>query len=188
LSDPWDFIEPSTLGDLDANETFAGVGRVLHEWGRIEVGLSSLYAIFQGCPRENAAIREYGARAVFFQRADAIERVAHTYFVANPEQAMEAHFDSLIRRARLFAARRNEVAHGVLRTRFAHIGGATTPPKAIYYCLFPAYYDYRRFGADGDPEYRYTSENLSKLASNLAVFEDELDLFSDPMVPPGGWP
>ena len=132
MPEPWDFIEPSALGDLDKNATYAGVGRVLSEWGKIEVGLSYLYAILSGRPREGAAIREYGSKSIFSQRADDLCRIGRSYFVSNPDQKAEAEFDKLLRAARHFSARRNDVAHGIVRHLKLH-GVAPGVPALQFY-------------------------------------------------------
>lgn len=178
VPEPWDFIEPSSHGDTDLNAIFIGMGKVLHEWSRIEVSLSYLYAAFSNRPRDGAAIREYRTAGTFTLRASNICRIAQRYFVANPDQTTEAAFDRIMRMARGFADRRNEVAHGVVRK-----GRLFDAERTVTYTLYPPYYDHLKHDAHGMAAYRYTSENLTKLAFALVKLEDEIDLFSDPMFP-----
>lgn len=182
MAEPWDFTPSSVAGDSDVHSIFAGMGRVINEWSRIEISFSYLYAILIHRPRDGAAIRKYGAAAVFSHRVNNLAGAATTYFMRFPDQAREDHFESLLERARKFCDRRNEVAHGIVRRNIFYPVCKFTETSVLF-ALYPPYYDWRKHTDKGNPEYVYTSENLEKLAFALATFEDELDLFSDPMMP-----
>jgi hypothetical protein len=159
----WDIPPFDGRGDKTPNPTYEAVGRALSAWEEVEVSLSHLFGIFTGKdPLSLATYAEYGKPSIFSHRADGLQDAASVYFVRNPNQAHEAEFADLICDIRKFSARRNDIAHGIVRPI------VVGPPISIpdddpagepwlqmnyEYCLLPPTYAGRRFGLDRTPQY-----------------------------------
>jgi hypothetical protein len=116
MADPWDIPPFASSGDKTPNRTYEAVGCALSAWEELEVGLSYLFGIFTGKnPLSMTTYAEYGEPTIFALRADALQRTAERYFIGRPSQELEAFFGSLMYDARAFSARRNDIAHGVVR-------------------------------------------------------------------------
>jgi hypothetical protein len=113
---PWDITPFSGHGDKFPNTTYEAVGRALSAWEELEVNLSHLFGVFSGKdPLSTETYASYGEERIFVQRADMLERLASSYFIIKPNQNLEGDFCHLICDTRCFSARRNDIAHGVVR-------------------------------------------------------------------------
>jgi hypothetical protein len=117
MLDSWDIPPCPTKGDDEVDATYAGVGRVISQWEMIEVELSQIYAWLVKRPEEIDAVRLYGeGKRIFEERIKGLLLVAdHCYFQWNPHQETEGELRALVRLASNFAARRNDVAHCIVR-------------------------------------------------------------------------
>ena len=90
--------------------------------------LSHLYACFKGQPTNSLAmVREYGSGNVFRERSNRLAAAAKAFFVGHCNQTDEGEFDLLLTRCNGFAARRNDIAHGVVQgLKFHFIYNAAT--------------------------------------------------------------
>lgn len=172
MTNPWDIPPFPASGDHPASLTYEAVGRALSAWEEIEVSLSHLYGLFSGKnPRTIETYTEYGGETNFAQRSDKLSATALRYFVRRPHQELEAEFDGLIREIRCFSARRNDIAHGIVRAVRVR-PSSDPPPKPIpgalltirtqyEFCLAPPTYTDRKFDADHTPLYLLTSVEIS---------------------------
>jgi hypothetical protein len=165
MANPWD-IPPSPIrGDDDQETTFAGVGRVLTQWEMIEVELAQIYGWLVMRPDQIEALHLYGEPQIFRERIKGLQVVADVYFRWNPQQDAEGGFCTLITNVCNFSARRNDVAHSIVRP-FQWI----IPPKLegpLQFCAVPPHYTGRKFDPQNMPLFIYTSVELAALSKAL---------------------
>jgi len=117
----WDRPPFPEKGDDDARNTFEWVGRALTEWETLEAYLGLIFGVFVGAGRDTEpAMRAYGSVTAFRGRADMLDAAAQAHFAKRPHPAM-ANFKWLMKDARGFSTRRNEIAHGVVQSYYTDI-------------------------------------------------------------------
>ena len=173
----WDAPPLPERGDHSEDTTYAGVGRVLSEWEACEAELSHIYAMFVCKFFQPEAYREYGAGRIFIDRLRIIRSAAEAYFVRHPNQEREGKFDQLAQLAEMCSARRNEVAHSIVREMGFVRSRRFGDPFGQQFCLVPSHYNYKRFGPDNMPTYAYTSAELAYLKGGLSQLRMHLALF-----------
>ncbi|MGC2414171.1 MAG: hypothetical protein WA459_15915 [Stellaceae bacterium] len=176
LSGPWDLPPFPDHGDTNADLTYAAVGRAMSEWEEVELYLARLYAAFLGIPPIEAIARpEYTRVAVARERSRVIEEVAHAYFVRHPDQTLESEFETLICDARNFAARRNDIAHGVVKLAWGQFDdsmlGAALARKEVM--LLPGTYMFKKFDDKRMPAYMLSSVEINRFAEHFRAFRFE---------------
>jgi hypothetical protein len=175
--DTWDAPPIPSHGDLDENNTYAGVGRVLSGWEAMEAELSHIYSALIGKFRQADAYREYGTGRIFTDRMKTLRTAAERYFVRHPNQSLESQFDCLAKIAVKFADRRNEVAHSIVRDLLWPFRAGDAIGSQFF--LVPSHYNYKRFGPDYMPTYAYTSIELAYLTRGLWLLQSHLAIYRD---------
>jgi hypothetical protein len=156
-------------GDEDDDATYAGIGRVISRWEEVEALLAHLYSCFLLDPDLASLVREYGNPRIFSDRMIQLQNGAERYFVRHPNQQMEASFQMLSRRIVGFSARRNDIAHCVVRPMFWLSAFGIERSPAMSYCALPPHYTGRRFDDETNkPSYVYTSVELLQLEEQLS--------------------
>jgi hypothetical protein len=186
ISEPWDLPPPPEVGDATPEPTFAAVGRALTEWEWVEFMLANLKAVLNGkSPRMLRHFREYGTdRNIFALRMDGLEEVARAFFVKRPDQTLESDFKNLARKVRKFSARRNDIAHGIVRAnpkfpwRLKENGDTD-----VEFFLFPAHYDPRRFSHQMFPDYILSSLEIHRFADHFAALKLEVHAYTERVSP-----
>src|SRR5438093_592088 len=111
---PWDIPPIPKRGDSEENITFESVGRALTGWEIFEIELSRLFSSLTGTGDGTiASIRAYGSVLTFRGRAEMIEAAASVHFSLLPDKDFEKAMKDLLTAGARYAARRNEIAHGV---------------------------------------------------------------------------
>jgi len=147
---PWEVPDPPQIGDASNDITFAAVGEALSQWQFFEGNLSLAFSFLLDSGYGNlAAQRAYGSVESFRGRANLIEEAADVYFRRVQDETLYRNLTALLRRAKSdWAARRNEIAHGIVQPWFlSEEKRANSPdPSAIHkgFVLFPAYYATRK--------------------------------------------
>ncbi len=133
---PWDVPPQPKIGDSDREITYAAVGRALSQWELFESNLLQLFVVFVGSGPTAllTAARAYGTIQTFRGRADMIEGAAEVFFLIYKNSDLEKRISDFMDIARNYAARRNEIAHGIVWT--THWAGTQKQGSA----LFPARY------------------------------------------------
>ncbi|HYL33044.1 MAG TPA: hypothetical protein VEU53_07860 [Stellaceae bacterium] len=172
MSDPWDTPPLPTRGDGSQKTTYASMGHALTTWEHLEINLACLFAVMTcGEAYDKAAIGKYGeGKAVFVIRHRALKHLGRKYFARYPDQKDEGDFEEVIARAFNFSARRNDIAHSILRSFYllTHPGRSfLDAPKRESWCLFPAYFKDKRFKWADKPAYAYTSKELDALRAHF---------------------
>jgi hypothetical protein len=138
MASPWDVPPHAEVGDASEDITFASVGRALTKWEEFEVMFASLFATLVGTDGNTApAIRAYGSVIAFRGRADLVRNAAEVHFMLFPDERLEKRFSAFINQlTKHAAARRNEIAHGIVKPYASMVDGKPTRTFA----LFPPYY------------------------------------------------
>jgi len=168
---PWNIPPIPDHGDVDANLTYAAVGRAMSEWEELELYLARLYAAFTGVtPLKAISTSAYRNAAIFRERARVIEEVAKAYFIKHPNQEIEAEFSNLICEIREFSARRNDIAHGVVKLIWFGDTNAATLDEALIrdeHMPAPATYRDKKFQGDRTPDYLFRSNEIDHFTDHF---------------------
>jgi len=117
MANIWDVPLRPLSGDASEGITFTSVGRALTRWEEFELAFATLFSALVGTNDNNAAaIRAYGSVITFRGRADMVRAAAEVHFQLYPDPEIEKKFDAFVNELTNRAcARRNEIAHGVVR-------------------------------------------------------------------------
>jgi hypothetical protein len=137
MTNPWD-IPPPEVGDASEDITFASVGRALTRWEEFEVMFAQLFSTLVSKEDHSAAaMRAYGSVITFRGRAEMVRAAAEVHFMLFPntdlQKTFKAFYNQVINHA---SARRNEIAHGIVRPFASVVNGQFTRS----FMLFPPYY------------------------------------------------
>jgi hypothetical protein len=117
---PWARPAPPSIGDPLADITYRSVGEALTCWEFFEICLGRMFSAFVGRRSQPmVAVRAYGAVMSFEGRMAMVTEAARAHFHisqnrARPEDQLQADIEQLIKEAREYGARRNEIAHGIV--------------------------------------------------------------------------
>jgi hypothetical protein len=183
---PWDIPPIPRKGDENEDATYAAVGRFLTQWECVEYELGYLYTCFVGCREDIDVFREYGGGdgKIFRDRVTKLKAAADAYFRSHPCQNHEGEFDELMKRCEGFSAGRNDIAHGIVQhVWFAMERDPDTPggwkPVGREYRLEPPHYDARRHSQYYDPEYGYTSAEMSEIGQHLIKLRQDIQDYQE---------
>src|SRR5579863_3010423 len=202
MPNPWDVPELSQP-DVDQDKLYNSVGRALSAWEGLEHHLATFFGFFasDGSDSHAAARRAYGAVIAFQGRSSMLAAAAEIYFAYHQDDALACRFDDLLKKAANFAARRNEIAHGIVRPTFGPADPETLLKdiSPLGWVLLPSDYatnknkllldsEQRAFGFF--PKYIYSSTEISSLATHFRALEKEaFDLMLDwGHAHPESWP
>jgi hypothetical protein len=181
MPQPWDRPPFPKRGDDDEHMTYAHVGRIMTRWESLEFELSRLYSWFDGALDDTDKMREYGTGRIFRDRADALGRKADQFFMQHPDQGREGEFSELLSRARLFANRRNDIAHGILFTisRITFFRDKLKPNllHREHYAIIPPLYAMRHHDQQGLPEFAYTSVEMRRIGTRIWRLQKEVERY-----------
>jgi len=155
-NNPWDSRPPPGAGDPSEDNTFRAVGQALSRWEKLENQLVAIFAAtIRGQPA-GAARRAYGIVQGSKTRTDMIRAAATARFEGRRTHALVMpDLKALLDLVEKYAARRNEIAHGVV---YPYNGYRR---DAVGFCLFPSYYATKKRGLDIEPSYIYSSIEIN---------------------------
>jgi hypothetical protein len=117
VANPWDIPPTPSIGDAQEDAIFTAIGRCLCEWENVEHDLAKMFAEFTGCSDAfgpEPAMRAYGTIVSFRGRADMVAAAAQAYFLRDTNEELEEGFKNILKAARGWADRRNDVAHSII--------------------------------------------------------------------------
>lgn len=169
----------SRIPDNSAAETFAGVGRSLSSWERVELALARLYSAFVGLPNGEAST-QYGAGRIYRQRCDILKRAANNHFITHCNQEWEGGFQYLCADCDELSEIRNKIAHGIVMNTsgfplFRALHSLSENDGAYY--LLPAPYVGSIYPVTVLPTFLFSSHTLSEIASAFLGQEDRIATF-----------
>jgi hypothetical protein len=179
---PWDVPPLPERGDETNSATFEAVGRATSDWEYLEAYLGLIFGIFVGSlTMTDAPMRAYGSVVAFAGRCGMLKAAAEVFFLDHPHKALEDEFYTLEKHAGNFAARRNEIAHGIVQSHF--VGGTD-----VGSALIPSYHatNKRKLGAQVDSDipqiailkYAYTSKEIAYFSDQFQrLSKRALDLY-----------
>jgi len=160
LLKPFDRRPWPTVGDRELDTTYAAVGRALSSWERYEGVLSLLFSALVVNMERVGARRAYVAVRTFEGRAEMLKAASEGYFHEHPNEKFLNDFKEILKAAKNFASRRNDIAHGVvdyfsitMETDLRQPGGG--------FAMFPSYASFKDRSIENRPDYCYTSVELS---------------------------
>jgi hypothetical protein len=167
---PWEVPDIPTHGDASTDITFRAVGAALSQWEFFEGNLTLAFSYLIGTGYGNlAAVRAYGSVETFRGRGNMIESAAEVYFKYTLDPDLQLLLNEILKLARQFSARRNEVAHGIVSP---HVGIENGAWAQRGFVLYPAYYATRkRQLPDAAP--------LDSVTFTFAYSSVEIDRFRD---------
>lgn len=177
MAKPWDTPPLPRNGDDDQQKTFAYAGFVMSRWASLEFELSRLHSLFMGALDETDAMRAYEA-ATFPNRVANLRAVADSHFRIRPCQKREGEFHGLMQEALGYAARRNDIAHGlVMRIDEITVFRQHLKPNLLkreHYALIAPLYASKAHRPDGLPAYAYTSVSMERLARRMMQLQERI--------------
>ena len=190
MANPWDPLPLPLTADTSQSILFEVLGRTLDRWEYTEIGLSIMYCLFVGDPTFEK-MREYGEGRIFRERQAILRRAADKWFTKHPNQNEEGEFDKLMEAATGFAARRNEIAHGVVMNvqgvHFWQEKLRLASPNAPHFLIVPSIHTIRKHDSTGMPVYGYASQQVEYLYNQIAKLEVAVDSFKRRLWP-NNWP
>jgi hypothetical protein len=160
---PWDRPPIPPLGDEFPDQIYRAVGWALSGWEMLEMSLVGLFDILIGTEQDShASHRAYGAVTIWNIRRDMLKAAAEAYFWQFPDQALEREISEMINLADRYAARRNDVAHGIVLA-YDEMFGPPSPLGGFRgWVLFPALTSTKSMRrAFHDPKYALLSEHIT---------------------------
>ena len=167
MSNPWDLPPIPIEGDHVDGPIYEGVGRALSNWEKLELQLARLYSWFETKNRfDQEAIGRYGKPPNFRARLSALERSGEGHSRLYPDQNIEAEFFKLRCCVEKFAARRNDIAHGIVLA-LPWMGVNFSLP--LTFALFPPDFKHTKYAPGKLPTYALVSADLLRFS---AAFHD----------------
>lgn len=142
------------IGDSNPDETYLWVGRALSMWESTEAQFSRLFShLINPGIGSGAARLAYGSIASSNGRRDLIEKSASVFFNFFPNEELQKDLSNLSKLYVDAAARRNDIAHGIVAMGAPNTGDG-------YYVIANMYTSKRGIG--GTSPYGYTSSIISE--------------------------
>lgn len=136
-----DLLEPNPFaksifasdGDPVARNTFTSVGAALSAWEHCEASFGALYSAFvKPTGGNHIVMRAYGTILAAGTRREMIAEAAEAYFGIFPSPGLAARVKKLLNLYKDAAARRNEIAHGMVMS-----GALPIDLRKVEYFLVP---------------------------------------------------
>ena len=167
MKQPWDIRDPSPRGDAQENDIFVAVGSALTEWENVEVECAKLFAVLVSTSLKRTylapAVRAYGAIISVRSKGEMLRLAAESYFERRraKQASFRDTFNERLKEYREFSNRRNDIAHGCLKSVF--VTEQTTKKGrrrgAIGFYLLPSFYNPKKFKEEKF-SYQYTSSDI----------------------------
>jgi hypothetical protein len=182
MPNPWDRPPRAAIGDINADDTYAGVGHVLSQWEQVEIQLGYLHSAFLFKHLDWYAMIEYGKGHTFRARSGLLLAEGTRFFVKTPNQQAEAEFEALYQKIVAFSDRRHDVAHGIVRdetwANWRTPGFQDPNSMGRRYFLLPSHYKAKNLNEHLLPEYAYWAPTLRSIAHDLMMLALEIQGFS----------
>jgi hypothetical protein len=187
----WDQPPEPKTGDAKEETIFAAIGRALSAWEEFEHSMANLFAQFLRVDTDDLpAVRAYGSVISFQGRASMVSAAAEAYFFENPEPTLQSRVEDLLKLAKGLSARRNEIAHGIVRNIQVPGQPIVIPNGPMFrplvkwgFGLVPSFYSTNKTSlAEGEtllsgirrqPKYTYTSHELVSFTAKFFTLNSQ---------------
>lgn len=169
---PWDRHPWPERGDDKPHEIWTSVGYALTRWEELEWMLARMFdTLVESPPNNVAAIRAYGAVRTFEGRHAMLRQAAQAFFMKYEAPTIEKDFNRLLGSTLQFAARRNDIAHGLVAgTLVAEHTGQNILPGWV---LYPSHANTKDKNKMNAPLYAYTYAGINRYAADfLALYKE----------------
>lgn len=156
---PWDRRPWPTAGDSSVSLLYYCVGLFLSQWERHEVALSALFTSFVSGQQRTPARRAYVAVRTFEARVEILRAASEAYFEDNPNTEHQDKLKDVLRNAKQYSERRNDIAHGVVDF-FCLKDDWDRPRLENAYALYPSQASFKERTTAGIPSYCMTSAEI----------------------------
>jgi hypothetical protein len=158
-------------GNRSCRALYEAIGRALSTWEELEARLAGLYAALCGQSQfDDDANNAYGRELNFRNRLAELERAGCRYFVKRPDQTLEGELAWVIRHAKGYSQRRNDVAHGVVRVLRMVLDprqGVLSVSVPTEWCLVPPHFREAKFVSPDTPAHILTSREINHFAAEF---------------------
>lgn len=159
----WARPTPTRHGDIDVDDIYVAVGRVLSEWSMVEIALGRLYAVLDGAAPQAAWSAYAAGRDPQTRQARLSEAARNRFADDDSEDGVTSR--RVIEAAGLAAQRRDDVVHGIaVLFRPGALDGSYLVPTG-----FTA-------GDSNMPDYAYTAAQLTALRGRFGRLQDEINV------------
>lgn len=169
MGNSWDTSPLPEKGDENIEATYASVGYALSAWESLEERLAFLYVKFLNVKDGAsfaAAMRAYGTISTFRGRKEMVEAAMHAFF--HEEKTPIEDQEPIIEFIKLMdkhVLRRNEIAHGIVKSYTNAFIGEQRPLEG--YVLCPHYHNPKKQKLNDfmfEPTFAYSSIEIKKYA------------------------
>ena len=152
------------VGSPTEDEIYLSVGRALHAWETVEEELALIFGALVGAEDTVASMRAYGSVITSRGRNEMVSAAAGAYFLSHPHPFLESRFRSVMPAVQGYGARRNDLAHGILRTIRNGEG----------YVLTPSAYMTQKVKHFVGLTYAYNAAHIDAFFVDFLILRDEL--------------
>jgi hypothetical protein len=176
----WKTPAKREMGDANAEVIYPAMGFALHRWEVLETAFGEMFVSLTADKTfvsRVAAARTYGAITSNTGRRDILNAVSKVFFRHHKVDQLEQNqFASLIEHCGRASKRRDDIAHGLVRTYLSVNGvarGAFLGPPDYYKRQMQDTPFFPEIEGDDDPldalghNYRYTSEDIRSITNKL---------------------
>jgi hypothetical protein len=201
MPNPWDrpsLGSPVRTGDYDADEIYAAVGRALSKWERLEGEMVHVYAVIIGGTSSRyldaPPIRAFGTLNSPATRADMIDAAAKAMFWRLgfeegmvPEkidrekmEATETDLKDILKAYRGWMSRRNDIAHGYVRSLEHPDPTQKGDPLVTSYLLYPSDGSSGKWCiVIGEPAYAYKAKDIDRFGEAFEALEATVRAYAE---------
>lgn len=161
-----DFSVPpkSDRGDVDRDAIHLAVGQSLHHWEKVEHFFGELYAAVLGAVVPVGALRAYGSVSAFSNRQTMLAEAAEALWHWAPNDELEREFKLMKTVASEAAARRAEIAHGIVISE----NGDNN------HFLVPSFHSSRKRDQAQNEKYAFTSGQIATFSQRFNLLATDV--------------
>lgn len=163
MSSRWNIPPWPERGTRSADPVYRAVGVALSAWEGLELNLPRLLGAFTNTPAFKVIHDpRYAAASKFIDRIAIVKLAVEDYFLRYCNQKLEGRFHELIKEATLASRRRNDIAHGVVKTTMN-----IKSYRREEFLLMPSTYKAAHFDEYGFPAFLYNSQIILDFAGRF---------------------
>lgn len=161
-----DFAIPpkADRGDVDRDAIHLAVGQALHHWEKVEHFFGELYAAVLGAVVPVGALRAYGSVSAFSNRQTMLTEAADALWHWAPNDELEREFKLMRTVASEAAARRAEIAHGIVISENGDDN----------HFLVPSFHSSRKRNQANNEKYAFTTGQIAAISGKFNLLATDV--------------